>query len=117
MSTETTARHRSATNANHPMNVVESVLNGFICLSDIPKEFIKKGDDGKLYLQISVSPRKEVGTKGNDTTIAVNKTKEEREANPETIYIGGGRIFYFKKDNTPTNFTPADESDYDDLPF
>jgi len=62
-------------------------------LSKIPKEKVKKADNGKLYCNIVVSELKEIDEHGNTHKIELSRTKEEREANAERIYIGRGKEY------------------------
>jgi hypothetical protein len=55
------------------------IIYGSICLSDIPKRFIKKaGKEGKLYLNISVVERKQAGIYGDKHFITCSCKKEEQ---------------------------------------
>ena len=59
-----------------------------ICLSDIPKERIKEGKNGKKYVNLEVSGKKEVDQYGNSHYVAVNTFKpqeqEQQQAATET---------------------------------
>ncbi|MDR0755138.1 MAG: hypothetical protein LBF04_07100 [Prevotellaceae bacterium] len=61
-----------------------------LCLSDKPKEKIKQAANGKKYINLILSERRETGKYGETHTLAVSKTKEECEANTETFYVGSG---------------------------
>lgn len=93
-----------------------------ICLSDIPKEKIKVGNNGKKYLNLILSERKEVGNYGETHTLTISKTKEEREANEPTVYVGSGKEYKPQKEVvTPENIDemPSYNSQEEDngLPF
>lgn len=62
-------------------------LYGSICLSDIPKEFIRTANNGKKYLSIAVNVRRSVGQDGETHYIKVLVPKEQQQANV-THYIG-----------------------------
>lgn len=72
---------------------MEDFRTGYICLSDIPKEKIRKGDNGKLYLNICESRRREVGRYGDTHTIYVSQSEEERAAKADKAYIGAMKEF------------------------
>jgi hypothetical protein len=56
-------------------------INLNICLSDIPKEWIVKSDkNGKSYVKLTVSKRKESDKYGNSHTVTVNTFKPEKQA-------------------------------------
>lgn len=54
-------------------------MNGYgsICLSDIPRELIKKADNGKFYVNIHVNERREADKYGNTYNIDCRPKKEE----------------------------------------
>ncbi len=72
-------------------------INCSICLSDIPKEARTTAKNGKVYANFDIMPKKETDQFGNDVTISIAKTKEQREAKANTIYVGNGKTFDFNK--------------------
>ena len=63
-------------------------LTGSICLTDIPKEFITEGKNGKKYVNFAVSKRKEVSQFGETHTITVSKPKDQRKEGEGLTFIG-----------------------------
>ena len=96
-----------------------AILNLSICLSKLPKERIRAGSDGLKYINLKVVERKSPDKLGNTHFVAVSESKEEREANTPTIYVGSGKL-YEPKPATPVTpqqideFPPIGECD---LPF
>lgn len=98
-----------------------------ICLSDIPKEFIKTSEkNGKKYLKIVVAERKSVDERGNDHAVKIYVPKEQRRDGDKPIYIGNGKSSTFQQNGaqpssypTPSYSAPAKANDEgkDDLPF
>lgn len=90
-------------------------------LSAIPKDKIKVSDkNGRMYLNITVTGRKEPDQFGNDITVYVSQPKEEREAKADKQYIGAGKYFSFIEDNSPAaveQMQEASQQHIDDLPF
>lgn len=91
-----------------------------LCLSDIQKDKIKQSDNGKKYINLVLSERKEVGKYDETHTLSVSKTKEEREERVDTIYVGSGREY--KPQNTAVTPENIDDmkginAEDDDLPF
>jgi len=87
-----------------------------ICLSDIPKSRIKKSEtNGKFYVNLVVSERKERDQFDNDLAISMSKTKEEREEKADTIWVGSGKSY--KKPEKVEEMATASESDLDDLSY
>jgi len=70
-----------------------SLISISICLSDIPRDKIKVANNGKKYLNLVVAQRKEVSQYGETHTVFVSQDKDEREANKDKCYIGGGKKF------------------------
>jgi hypothetical protein len=89
------------------------MINLNICLTDIPKEKIKTGKDGKKYLNISVSEMKQPDKFENTHTVFV-KDKDDAEK----TYIGKGKEVVFNK---PAQDVKVIETETiivnDDLPF
>lgn len=90
-----------------------------ICLSDIPKEKMKRPANGKVYVTIVVADKREKDQYDHDATAWVDQTKEEREAKTKIIYIGNGNKVIFDKPVTAEELeqAPAVDADKDDLPF
>jgi ABC-type Fe3+-citrate transport system substrate-binding protein len=93
-----------------------------ICLSDLPKEKMTVGKNGKKYINLVVDKRKEADQYGNTHTVYVNQTKEEREAKENKTYVGNGKEYLFNsQQSTPQNTLqqsqPQPSNDGDDLPF
>lgn len=90
-----------------------SRLNLNICLSDIPKDLIRKAGNGKSYINLNVSELRETDERGNDHTVSVFIPQERREDYPNKVYIGRGKEYKEQPHvgGTPFNKTPGD------LPF
>lgn len=88
-------------------------LNLNICLSDIPRDLIRKAGNGKSYINLNVSELRETDERGNDHTISVFIPQERREDYPNRIYIGRGRLY---ASDGKQQQRPAEEK-YNDLPF
>lgn len=95
------------------------LIYGSICLSDIPKRLFKKADNGKVYLNISIHKRKEVGKYGHTHFISCAPKKEEQQEGE--FYICGDLKEYAPQNATPPS--PEDiaaapsVTDDDQLPF
>jgi hypothetical protein len=66
-----------------------------ICLSDLPAAAITTAKNGKKYIKLVCSERKEPGKFGETHYIALSQTKEEREAKKATVYVGGAKAYNF----------------------
>lgn len=74
-----------------------------ICLSDIPKDRIKEGTNGKKYVKLTLSEMRQADRWGNTHTLYVTQTKDEREAKAEKQWVGKG-VDYAKKNNGSNDF-------------
>ena len=92
------------------------VLN--LCLSDIDKSKIFTAKNGKKYLSVVVTERKEVDQFGNDLVVYVSQSKDERDSRAQKNYIGNGKTYGEK----PTMAQPQEapqpqDEETEDLPF
>lgn len=88
---------------------------GSICLSDIPKEFIKTGKNGKKYLDIFIGERQAPSQYGDTHFIKVSIPRDQKQVGVD-YFIGGARELVPRAvDDLPeaTNTTPA----FEPLPF
>ena len=91
------------------------VLN--ICVSDLPKDKIIKGRNGKEYINLVLDERREVSQFGETHTITLSQSKEEREAKTPKVFVGGGKEYVFERREQPQPQAQAKSSEIDDLPF
>lgn len=95
---------------------MSKLYNGSICLTDIPKEKMTVGKNGKKYLNVNVWMNDNVDQFGNIGSIQVALPKAERAAGAKGAYIGN-----FKESQAPAatnNAAPVQQQGtLDDLPF
>ena len=100
------------------------MLTGSIDLNKIDKTKIvstdKNGnpfDNGAKYLNVVVWINDEANKYGNNASIQISQSKEEREAGGKAIYIGNLK-FPQSRDNEPTSAKRESVTQVsDDLPF
>lgn len=62
-----------------------------ICLSDIPhSEITVSKKNGKSYINLTVTKRKDVDKFGNTHSVAITQSKADYDAQKPKIYIGNG---------------------------
>ena len=90
-----------------------------ICLTDLPVAAITKSEkNGKKYISLVVDDKKETDQYGNDVTVYVNQSKEDREAKVARTYVGQGKNIEFKQQGqTATKPASATAAQSDDLPW
>jgi len=102
---------------------MSNFLYGSICVTDIPKDFITTGKNGKKYLNINISERREISAYGDSHNITINVPKDQKKQGDKPIYIGNLKTWV---DNNANNTQPADNNPHngdmptdgdDDLPF
>lgn len=103
------------------------LITGSICLSDIPKDKIQTGKNGKKYLNICISEMQNVSPYGDTHTIYVSQSAMDRQAKSPKTYIGHGKNYsaapvvpqsapYQPQAAPPVNTRVSSSSD-DDMPF
>ena len=98
---------------------MSTFYNGSICLTDIPKDKITEGKNGKKYLNITLWVNDTPDQYGNIGSVQVSQTKEQREAQEKKQYIGNFKQPQAVAQGTiPASGTTAASNDTsDDLPF
>lgn len=87
-----------------------------VCLSDLPKNKITKGNNGKQYIKLIVADRKAADNYGNDKMIYVSQTQEERKAQAPRTFVGAGKT-YKPVETVNAEEIEANASNNNDLPF
>ena len=62
-------------------------------MAKLPKEKFVAGKDGAVYVNLTMAVNEETRY-GNNTSIFVNQTKEEREAKKQKQYVGNGKVVW-----------------------
>lgn len=95
---------------------MSKLYNGSICLTDLPKEKINVGNNGKKYMNINVWVNDAVDQFGNIGSIQISTSKAEREAGAKGAYVGN---FKDSQPAAPANqqATTTQPAALDDLPF
>lgn len=98
---------------------MNTLFNGSICLTDIPKDKITVSEkNGKKYLNINLWLNDEPDQFQNNGSIQVSQSKEEHEAVVKKQYIGNFK--YAKVAQPAPPAAPTDNivsEPIDDLPF
>jgi hypothetical protein len=69
---------------------MSTIVNASLDLSKIEKSKIIKGKKGS-YINVTMFINDEVDQYGNNASVIVSQTKEEREAKTPRVYLGNGR--------------------------
>lgn len=94
------------------------LINIGICVSDIPKERVRRAENGKCHINIVVAERREVDKYGNTHTVYLSQSKEERAERKDRIYVGQGKAVVFQPVSRPEdidNLPPTQQDE--DIPW
>lgn len=81
----------------------------------LPKDAIYEGK--KTYLNLTVSVNDSVDKFGQNVSITLAQSKEDRDAKAQKTFVGNGKVFW-SKGETKTARDLADDTDSsDDIPF
>ena len=72
---------------------MSAIINYSLRVDKLPKEKFVAGKDGAVYVNLTMSVDDETRF-GNNTSIYVSQTKEEREAKKNRTYLGNGKVVW-----------------------
>ena len=99
---------------------MSAIINYSLRVDKLPKEKFIAGKDGAVYVNLTMSVNDETRF-GNNASIMISQTQEEREAKKPRNYIGNGQVVW-----TDGNIVKAEreeakevvqEAETSDLPF
>ena len=70
---------------------MSTIVNASIDLTKIEKSKVIKGKKGS-YINLTIFINDEADQYGNNASIIVSQTKEERDAKVDRVYLGNGKI-------------------------
>jgi hypothetical protein len=79
------------------------------------KEVTKKDGSKAKYLDVTIFTKDEKDKYGNDASMTLSQTKDERTSNKDKVYLGNGKVV-FSADSVAKNNSNS-TSDTDSLPF
>lgn len=68
-----------------------AIINFSVNLDKLDKSRIIKGKNGN-YLNLTLSVNDEVSQYGDNASIFISQTKEERDAKAQRTYVGNGKV-------------------------
>ena len=72
---------------------MSAIINYSLRVDKLPKEKFVAGKDGAVFVNLTMSVDDETRF-GNNTSIYVSQTKEEREAKKNRTYLGNGKVVF-----------------------
>lgn len=88
-----------------------SMLSLSICLTDIDKNKISIGKNGKKYYELTLSISDEVNIYGQNVSAFDKQTKEEISNKEQKKYIGNGKVFWQSNTVRVANIPQSVEND------
>lgn len=74
------------------------LINLDIDLTMLTKDKIQEGTNGHKYIKLTVGTMRQPDKYGNDLTVWVAQTKDERAAKADRLYVGKGKTFGNKQE-------------------
>ena len=72
---------------------MSALINFSLDVAALPKEKFVSASNGKVYINLTMSVNDETRY-GNNTSIYVSQTQEEREAKKQRSYVGNGKVVW-----------------------
>jgi hypothetical protein len=72
---------------------MSALINFSLDVAALPKEKFVSAANGKVYVNLTMAVNDETKY-GNNTSIYVSQTKEEREAKKQRQYLGNGKVVW-----------------------
>ena len=99
------------------------IISGYFDLDKIPPACIKTRKDGTgrlVYFSETVNDKPD--QYGNDVSVSINQTKEERQAKVKKVYLGSGKTVWKNEPKDDVSFPQTSsvaqpQSDDQSLPF
>lgn len=97
------------------------IISVSIDLNKLDKSRIVEGKNGAKYYNFTINVNDEKDNYGNDASVTISQTAEERQAKAQRTFVGNGRVVWSNSNTTPqasnnSQSEPNDNFD-DDLPF
>lgn len=72
---------------------MSALINFSLDVKSLPKEKFQVHPNGKIYINLTMSVNDETRY-GNNTSVYVSQTQEEREAKKQRFYLGNGKVVW-----------------------
>ena len=72
---------------------MSALINFSLDVKSLPQEKFQEHPNGKVYINLTMSVNDETRY-GNNTSIYVSQTQEEREAKKQRSYLGNGKVVW-----------------------
>ena len=98
-----------------------AIINYSLRVDKLPKEKFIAGKDGAVYVNLTMSVNDETRY-GNNASVMINQTQEERESKKPRTYIGNGQVVWtdgniVKAEREEAKEVVTQEAETSDLPL
>lgn len=91
------------------------IISVSIDLNKLDKSRIIEGKNGAKYYNFTVNVNDEKDQYGNDASVTISQTAEERQAKAQRTFVGNGRVVWSNNSIQQTTSQPKEE--IDDFPM
>ena len=91
------------------------IISVSIDLNKLDKSRIVEGKNGSKYYNFTINVNDEKDQYGNDASVTISQTAEERQAKAQRTFVGNGRVVWSNNSSQQSNAQPKEE--IDDFPM
>lgn len=91
------------------------IISVSIDLNKLDKSRIVEGKNGAKYYNFTINVNDEKDQYGNDASVTISQTAEERQAKSQRTFVGNGRVVWSNNSRQQSNSQPKEE--IDDFPM
>lgn len=91
------------------------IISVSIDLNKLDKSRIVEGKNGAKYYNFTINVNDEKDQYGNDASVTISQTAEERQAKAQRTFVGNGRVVWSNNSSQQTTTKPKEE--IDDFPM
>ena len=91
------------------------IISVSIDLNKLDKSRIVEGKNGAKYYNFTINVNDEKDQYGNDASVTISQTAEERQAKAQRTFVGNGRVVWSNNSSQQNTSKPKEE--IDDFPM
>ena len=91
------------------------IISVSIDLNKLEKSRIVEGKNGAKYYNFTINVNDEKDQYGNDASVTISQTAEERQAKARCTFVGNGRVVWSNNSSKKNTSKPKEE--IDDFPM
>lgn len=85
------------------------IISVSIDLNKLDKSRIVEGKNGSKYYNFTINVNDEKDQYGNDASVTISQTAEERQAKAQRTFVGNGRVVWSNNSNQQNATQPKEE--------